>query len=169
MRSIESPDDGVLKPSLFLAGGTTDCPNWQHELMDRLKTTPLILFNPRRAVVPMDDPLEGRKQLMWEYRHGRKATAIAFWFPQEVVCPLAFYALGAMSMTNKRLFVGVHPDYPHQQDVLTLTALARPDVSLVLSLEQLANQIIHWACGPRGMIRAENEGLSREDPGVQGD
>ena len=35
--------------SLFLAGGITGCPNWQKEIIVKLKDLPLVRFNPRRA------------------------------------------------------------------------------------------------------------------------
>jgi hypothetical protein len=47
-------------------------------------------------------------------------------------------------MTNKPLFVGVHPDYQRVQDVYIQTALARPDVQIVTSLEELAQEIVSW-------------------------
>lgn len=130
--------------SLFLAGGITGCPNWQKEMIEKLKDLPLVLFNPRRASFPIEDKDTARAQIEWEHIHLRKATAIAFWFPCETLNPIVLYELGAWSMTNKPLFVGVHPDYQRVQDVSIQTALARPDVPIVTGLEALAQEIVSW-------------------------
>ena len=130
--------------SLFLAGGITGCPNWQKEMIEKLKDSPLVLFNPRRASFPIEEKDAARAQIEWEHIHLRKATAIAFWFPCETLNPIVLYELGAWSMTNKPLFVGVHPDYQRVQDVSIQTTLTRPDVPIVTDLEALAQEIVSW-------------------------
>jgi hypothetical protein len=47
-------------------------------------------------------------------------------------------------MTDKPLFVGVHPDYKRRQDVEIQTELARPDIKIVYSLEALAKQVFEF-------------------------
>jgi Nucleoside 2-deoxyribosyltransferase like len=131
--------------SLFLAGGITGCPDWQKEMIEKLKDSPLVLLNPRRASFPIEERNAAREQIEWEHLHLRKATAISFWFPCETLNPIVLYELGAWSMTEKKLFVGVHPDYQRMQDVLIQTALARPDVQVVMSTDELAQQIVSWA------------------------
>lgn len=144
--------------SLFLAGGITGCPDWQEEMILRLAHTRLILFNPRRANFPMDDPSAAQEQITWEHTYLRKATAISFWFPCETLNPITLYELGAWSMTNKRLFIGVHPDYQRKQDVIIQTRLARPDVAVVESLQALARHIEDWQ---RLTYNAEDEHRKR--------
>lgn len=146
MRSIEALQAyHGNETSLFLAGGITGCPDWQKGMIDTLKDTPLVLFNPRRASFPIEEQGEARAQIEWEYTHLRKATAISFWFPCETLNPIVLYELGAWSMTNKPLFVGVHPAYQRREDVAIQTALARPDVHVVTNLEALAQEIVAWA------------------------
>jgi hypothetical protein len=130
--------------SLFLAGGITGCPDWQQEMIRALAHTRLVLFNPRRANFPMGDPGAAQEQIAWEHTLLRRATAISFWFPCETLNPITLYELGAWSMTNKPLFVGVHPDYQRKQDVIIQTKLARPDVAVVESFEELARHIYDW-------------------------
>ena len=144
MRYIEAPHvyDGN-EPSLFLAGGITACPDWQQEMVAKLQDLPLVIFNPRRSHFPHHQDA-AREQIEWEYTYLRKATAIAFWFPQETLCPIALYELGVWSMTNKKLFLGVHPNYQRIQDIQIQTALARPDVTLVQTLEELHRSIRAW-------------------------
>jgi hypothetical protein len=130
--------------SLFLAGEITGCQDWQKELRTLLQDVPLTLLNPRRSHFAMDDPDAAQIQIEWEHIHLRKATAIAFWFPHETLCPIALYELGAWSMTRKPLFVGVHPAYQRRQDVLIQTALVRPDIHPVSTLVELAQEVVSW-------------------------
>lgn len=129
--------------SLFLAGGISGCVNWQSEMVHLLTKSDWVLLNPRRTDFPIDNPAAASAQIKWEYDHLRKASAILFWFPCETLCPITLYELGTWSMTNKPLFVGIHPDYQRIQDVEIQTALARPDVQIVYSLPALANQVLH--------------------------
>jgi hypothetical protein len=131
-------------PSVFLAGGISGCPDWQREVVDLLRDEPVTVLNPRRAAFPIGDPTEAPRQIEWEHRHLRLADAILFWFPREALCPIALYELGAWSMTRKPLFPGVHPDYPRRQDVEVQTQLARPDVTVVHALADLAEQVRRW-------------------------
>jgi len=142
MRYVECPQTAETAPSVFLAGGISNCPNWQAVVVEQLKHTPLTLFNPRRKNFPIHDPTAAAVQIQWEYDHLRQADAIAFWFPCETLCPIVLYELGAWSMTDKPLFVGVHPQYQRRQDIQLQTALVRPDVEIVDSLVALADSAI---------------------------
>ncbi|MEO1378678.1 MAG: hypothetical protein AAFW70_31365, partial [Cyanobacteria bacterium J06635_10] len=67
---------------------------------------------------------------------------ILFWFPQESICPITLYELGSWSMTDKPLFIGIHPNYPRRRDVEIQTGFVRPEINIVYSLEDLAEQIL---------------------------
>lgn len=127
--------------SLFMAGGITGCGDWQAELAALLSDTDWILLNPRRKNYPANDPVVAEQQIQWEHDHLRAASAILFWFPSETLCPITLYELGAWSMTDKPLFIGVHPDYARRIDVEIQTRLARPEVRIVYSLADLAELI----------------------------
>lgn len=144
MQYIEAPEayDGH-EPSLFLAGGITDCPDWQKEMVAQLQDLPLVIFNPRRSHFPQHSNIES-EQIEWEYTYLRKATAISFWFPEETLCPITLYELGAWSMTNKKIFLGVHPHYQRIQDIQIQTGLVRPDIALAQTLEELIRSIRSW-------------------------
>lgn len=43
-------------PSIFLAGGITNCPNWQQEAISYLSKLNLTIYNPRRENFPINDP-----------------------------------------------------------------------------------------------------------------
>ena len=145
---IESPECLIDAPEgkpVFLAGGITNCPDWQQEMVGLLCDTSVILLNPRRADFPIGDPEAAQEQIEWEYNHLRKANGILFWFPCETICPIVLYELGAWSMTTLPIFVGVHPQYQRRQDVEIQTGLVRPDVRVVYSLKDLARQVKEFA------------------------
>jgi len=132
---------GVVGKAVFLAGGITGCPGWQQEMCSLLQDTDLILLNPRRAHFPIGDPSAAQEQIEWEHAHLGMADAILFWFPCETLCPITLYELGAWSMTDKPIFVGVHPSYQRRQDVEIQTRLARSEVGIHYSLESLAREV----------------------------
>lgn len=131
--------DGM--PSIFLAGGITDCPDWQQELAGYLNSEKVVLLNPRRKNFPIDDPNASYKQIKWEYDHLRKATVISFWFPKETMCPIVLFELGTWVVSKKPLFVGLDKEYKREQDVKIQTVLARGDTTFYYSVETLSEQI----------------------------
>ena len=165
MHCITAPDDFALESwekSVFLAGGITGCPEWQKEMIEMLSDMDYVLFNPRRDDFPMDDPYQIAGQITWEFSAMRVAKAILFWFPEETLCPIVLYELGAWSMTDKPIFVGVHPAYERRSDVFVQTSLARSDVKVVYSLRALADQVkAHKFKKGKKLKLAKNAGLIR--------
>lgn len=138
--------DGKFKniPSLFLAGGITDCPDWQKEMTKKLGNTDIILLNPRRANFDINEKDAAKKQIDWEYRHLRYATAISFWFPKETLCPIVLFELGYWFNRSKDIFIGVHPEYKRKEDVYTQVSLSIPKFEFVDSIDALTEQVINW-------------------------
>lgn len=144
MKYIESPQSYSKKKgkALFLAGGITNCPDWQSAVVKLLHGTQVTVLNPRRKIFPINDPTAATEQIKWEFEHLRKADAILFWFPKESICPIALYELGAWSMTEKHLFIGVHQKYPRKKDIEEQTKLVRPSINIFYSLEEVVNQAL---------------------------
>ena len=140
IEAVTKYDIDTLDDSLFIAGGITGCPDWQQDVVEMLSDTDITILNPRRANFPIHDPDAALAQITWEHHALCDAKAISFWFPKETICPIVLYELGAWSMIDKPIFVGVHPEYQRRQDVEIQTKLARPEVEIVYSLEELANQ-----------------------------
>ena len=141
---VETPNQspvGNKIPSIFLAGGITGCPEWQEEIVKSLKNLEIIVYNPRRKNFPIKDPTAAEAQITWEFNMLRAATIISMWFCKEPIQPICLFELGCWSKTQKPLIVGVDPGYPRQQDVEIQIKLARPDISIVYSLEDLSNTI----------------------------
>lgn len=144
MKYIESPEiykNFDSKKSIFLAGGITNCPDWQLEMVERLKNHDIILLNPRRKKFPINVPTASKEQIQWEFEHMRRADTILFWFPKESICPIALYELGAWCMTDKLLWIGVHPNYERKVDIEEQTKLARPEIIIAYDLKDLADQV----------------------------
>lgn len=125
-----------------MAGGITNCPNWQQYIRSELDDVDgFVLLNPRQTDFPIDDPHAAPAQIRWEFNHFRMASASLFWFPYQTLCPIVLYELGAWSARLARMWIGVHPEYSRRQDVEIQTKLARPSVTIVYSLGDLVKQI----------------------------
>lgn len=139
---VEAPDRTEAgKKGIFIAGGITGTKNWQAELVDKIKTLDIAVYNPRRANFDVKDPNASRKQITWEHDMLRKADVISFWFAPEAIQPIVLYECGAWSMTQKPILIGVDPKYPRRQDVEIQTELVRPQIKIVSTLDDLSEQI----------------------------
>lgn len=127
--------------SLFLAGGISNCADWQAEVVKALADTDVAVLNPRRANFNIDDPNETIRQITWEFDHLQKATAILFWFPPETLCPITLFEYGKWLVRNKPLFVGCHPGYKRIDDVRYQTRLERPLLVVHTDLNQLLDGV----------------------------
>jgi len=130
--------------SVFLAGGITSCPDWQQDLIELLKDTPdLIMYNPRRKNFPIKDPNAAEEQITWEYNALQEVDNLIFWFSRGSLNPIVLYELGIWGNSGGRpLFIGMDKEYERQQDVIIQTKLARPEVEIVYSLEDLSVQFL---------------------------
>jgi hypothetical protein len=124
------------RPALFLAGGITDCPEWQAEAREILAADDVVVLNPRRANFPIGDPSAAAGQVDWEFRHLRRADVVLFWFAAgPSVQPIALYELGAHAASGKPIAVGADPAYLRRTDVLLQLGHVRPGVVVWDSLE----------------------------------
>lgn len=129
---VEAPDEYTgVRSAVFLAGGITDCPDWQADAREMLEGLPVVVLNPRRANFPIHDPSAAAAQIDWEFRHLRRADVVLFWFPASPSPqPIALYELGFHASAGKPLAVGAEPGYPRRTDVLEQLAHARPEVKV---------------------------------------
>ena len=152
MKYVECPEEcygAGPDITLFLAGGITNCPNWQQEMVTRLSDSQLTLVNPRRKIWKDGDAVE---QIKWEHRHLTRCDAVLFWFPSETVCPITLpggpvwlmYELGAWAFRPKKIFVGCHPNYNRKLDVEIQVGLERVNLVVVSSIQDLAQQVLDW-------------------------
>lgn len=156
MQIITAPDNTAAKhPSIFLAGGITNCPEWQNELIGMLgNAMEVTVYNPRRENFPIGDPEAAPIQIKWEYERLRSADLWVFWFSRGSVNPIVMFEYGSaleriddgVAGMNKRMIVGVDPEYPRAFDVYQQTRLRSTwlDSQIVSNLNTMANLIKRW-------------------------
>jgi hypothetical protein len=167
VRSMQPYDATVVDRSVFLAGGTRDCPNWRVEAIELFGQTwaaamadqsgaerlTLTLFTPWR--------IEGVSQFLdefvfWENRHLNGADLVLLWFPRgfssRPVQPIALYELGTAAASGKVMVVGADPDYARRPDVVAQMRCARPDLvvhaDLASTVEAAVAELLAGACAP---------------------
>ncbi len=164
---VEAPnypasDDQNTK--VFLAGGITDCPDWQQEFRAQVygnRFSPevedprITLINPRREDFDVGDVVASFEQISWEHRMLRAADLITFWFPKDTLCPIVLYELGAWSMTDKPLTIGIEPGYERSLDVRVQTTLVLKQPLIVHSLRELVEITLRLAREIKGSQHAQ--------------
>lgn len=138
MRYIEAPAvfDGT-GTALFLAGGISDCPDWQADVAAALQDLDVAVLNPRRAAFPVRDPHAEAEQVAWEYRHLRAASHVMFWFPASPSHqPIALYELGMLAADRDTpLAVGADPAYVRRNNLVAQLGHARPALAVRPTLD----------------------------------
>lgn len=142
------------KRSVFLAGGITDCPDWQFGASILLDLVGYDVFNPRRMNFPIDDPNAAEEQITWEFNALNLAYAIIFWFPEEEIQPIALFELGRWTQPGlfnhvtersskmyKPVAIGVDPSYERRQDVEIQVSLARPNLVVHYKIDDVIADI----------------------------
>ncbi|HLL68791.1 MAG TPA: nucleoside 2-deoxyribosyltransferase domain-containing protein [Micromonosporaceae bacterium] len=133
------------RTAVFLAGGITNCPDWQAEARASLADLPIAILSPRRARFPIRDPDAAAGQVAWEFEHLRRADTVLFWFPAsgEAVQPIALYELGAHAATGKPMTVGADPGYLRRDDVVLQLGHVRPELQVYASLSDTVAAMRH--------------------------
>jgi len=129
--------------SLFLAGGISNCPDWQSDILGCLRGFDITVVNPRRVTFDIFNSKEAERQIEWEHKHLSLCDNILFWFPRETVCPITLLEYGKfLSPSNgKKLFVGCHPEYSRSLDLDVQTRLERPGLTVHRELEKVLAEV----------------------------
>lgn len=145
---IESPNDVYSiehnkNIKLFLAGGISNCPDWQAEIIKDLKNIKnLSIYNPRRKDFPMDNVNAAESQITWEYNKLKESDIILFWFSKGSLNPIVLYELGKWGNSSHTcIIIGLDPEYERSQDVYYQTKLARINTPIVYSLKNSVKEI----------------------------
>ena len=150
IRYIEAPEEAYFDvASIFLAGGITNCPDWQKEMVELLKDLNITIYNPRREHFPIDVAGEALRQIEWEFKFLDIADMILFWFSRGSLNPIVLFEYGKWLMNTqsqkryKPIFIGIDPEYSRRRDVEIQTMLENGILfgRICYSLESLANQI----------------------------
>ncbi len=169
-RYVEAPEEYAGdRPSIFLAGGITGCPDWQADAARMLAGVPVAVLNPRRPHFDISDPTATEKQIRWEYTHLHRAAVVLFWFPAgPSPQPIALYELGAMAATDRRIAVGADPDYVRRADVRIQLELSRPEVVVRSDLAGTVAAAIAALAQASGVQGSGVQGSGVQDPGPRG-
>ena len=134
------PKEGDI--TVFLAGGITNCWEWQDKIIELLmekgdakKSNELVIFNPRRKNFPINDPNASYEQICWEFEMLEKADIFSMYFCGDTPSdqPICMYELGRnivrMQMKyptewQRRIIISVENQYRRKNDVLFQTELA---------------------------------------------
>ena len=141
--AVEKHNLNTLEIPCFLAGGITNCSEWQNKvinglskkLKNDLESEKLVLFNPRRENFPIFDPTASLEQIHWEYEWLEKCQIFSMFFDGTAKSdqPICFYELGRnierMKQKfpkdwNMRLIVSVNSNFRRVNDVIIQTKLA---------------------------------------------
>ena len=148
MKIISAPDklqyDGF---SIFLAGGITNCPWWQDEVIKLLEPYQGIILNPRRKDFPISDPNAAQEQITWEFNSIERADIFSMWFSNaESDQPICMYELGRhIALREDKMgtvVIGVEPGYRREQDVYIQIGLIDKRFKIISNLNDYAQTII---------------------------
>lgn len=146
MKVVTAPEDFICletEVKCFLAGGITNCPNWQYDVIECLqkidaespgKLDRLVVFNPRRDNFPIDDPNAAEEQIAWEFKWLQRMDIFTMWFSGgDSDQPICMYELGRnlQRMANRfsndfasRVIIMCDETYRRAQDVAIQARLA---------------------------------------------
>lgn len=137
------------RPWIFLAGGITDCPDWQDKVRRLIRSsTQGTLLNPRRKNFPIGNPDAALEQITWEFHALNRSDVFSMWFSAgSSVQPICMYELGRHlarwqifnlqapgSAKPMNVCIGVEPGYKREQDVRIQTSLICEGLKIADSL-----------------------------------
>lgn len=132
--------------SCFLAGGITNCPDWQKQVINYIKEYEsknsilehFNIYNPRRENFPIHIPTAAQEQIKWEYNYLNYCDIFSIYFcnsPSDQ--PICMYELGRYLLLYKQLYpasyehrviISIESGYKREQDVIIQTQLATKDM-----------------------------------------
>lgn len=125
---------------LFIAGGISNCPDWQPDFIRMLSDVDGVAANPRRS--GEFDVSYGREQIAWEHTALSRSHCFSFWFPEETLCPITLFELGKELVRDDiTVFVGTSTGYTRRFDVVEQLRLEDESVVVRESLDALADDV----------------------------
>lgn len=172
--SYESYDNDI---KVFLAGGITNCIDWQMDVLNNLdylnaRSYNISIYNPRRKDFDVHNPNAAEEQIAWEFENLNNMDIFSMYFANsESVQPICFYELGRHleKMKNRfpddyldRIVITVNDSFSRKNDVITQCKLALgkdiikvcPDynttyhaLDIITCAKKLLKKIINYAGG----------------------
>lgn len=137
-------DPMLPRPWIFMAGGITNCPLWQDDLIDLLiPDVTATLFNPRRKHFPIKDLSESKRQIRWEKFAMNNADIVSFWFSCGSDNPIVMFEYGFhvcrfLETGLPKILVGCDPSYSRVNDIVIQTELFSKHIPIYFNLSDLA-------------------------------
>lgn len=120
----------IGRQSLFLAGGITNCLDWQRDFIFEFgQCKDVDILNPRREQFDIEKQEIAKQQIEWEFDMLQLADVIVFWFAPETLCPITLFELGIqlgrrqIGARTPELIIGCSYMYEREFDVTTQTRL----------------------------------------------
>jgi hypothetical protein len=127
-RSPDPLPDSFERVPVFLAGGISNCPDWQQAVLRYINTDAFDVINPRREGDLAREGSDARHQIAWEFAALEQAQIVLFWFPKDSICPIALLEYGKfLERSTKegiRVIAGYEPGYSRAFDLEEQTQLA---------------------------------------------
>lgn len=139
---------------LFLAGGISNCPDWQARAIELLREQDYQrdIINPRDPNYS-DTPDAAKRQIEWEFEAFNHASHIMFWFPSETVCPITLFELGKCCQyldgcwqDCPKIYVGTNREYSRRLDIIKQLTLINNDIKEIQirsTFLVLINDVVH--------------------------
>lgn len=132
---ITAPSIEIPKfTSVFLAGGITNCKEWQKEVIEKFEYEDVSLFNPRQEHFDVSDKFASYDQISWEFERLEKMDIFSMYYCNDNSDqPICMYELGRniVRMQNrfpsdweKRIVISVEYGYRRKADVIIQTSFA---------------------------------------------
>lgn len=132
---ITAPSTELPKfKTVFLAGGITNCKEWQKAVIRELEYEDVSLFNPRQEHFDVSDRSASYNQILWEFERLEQMDVFSMYFCNDNSDqPICMYELGrnivrmqnrSPSDWDKRILISVEDGYKRKSDVLIQTELA---------------------------------------------
>jgi hypothetical protein len=132
---------------MFLAGGITNSPDWQAEVIKKLQSLGnlgVTVYNPRRKDFKMTQEIE-EEQIAWEFEKLRDSQVLVFWFSGGSLNPITLYELGMWGNSrNIPLIIGIDPAYARKRDVIIQSKLAGYKGTFSESIEDFCDRIANY-------------------------
>lgn len=129
--------------SVFLAGSASF--PWRIEFEKKLNDHELTLIDP---TYKKNDPWTRIDHIRWEHEHIDKADVLLAWLPANEETKLhtlsltTLFELGRFAqMKEKKIVMGIHPEYYKRNEVMLQLSILRPEVEIVSSLDELAVEL----------------------------
>jgi hypothetical protein len=158
MKALIAPNKELLPytvRTLFLAGGISNCGDWQSYVIEKLDNLNIFIINPRReGSIDRKDMVISTEQIKWEEHYLREAKEVLFWFPKTSVCPIALFELGkalgrqtcwdaccGCLYNHQSIYIGCDPEYDRIVDVKIQVSLVNPEIKIASSIDELIEQV----------------------------